>query len=1169
MRLKSIKLSGFKSFVDPTKVDFPKAKTAVVGPNGCGKSNIIDAVRWVLGESSAKYLRGESMADVIFNGSSKRPPLAQASIELHFDNSDGRLGGQYASYNEIVVRRQVTRDGQSNYYLNGARCRRKDIMDVFLGTGLGPRSYAIIEQGTISYIVGAKPEELRVFIEEAAGISKYKERRKETGNRIEQVRDNLNRLQDIRDELQKQLSHLDRQAKSAERYKVLKAEERLRKAELHVIRGQQLMRELGINQQKIAEQQDLLTQKQTDLVQTELQHDQAKIKLEEAQQQFAKAQEFVYQLDSALKQCEQSLQHAKQREQQLQQDLVLNEQQQNQLSEHKERDQQRISELTALLAQLQPELLAQKETVQQLNLQSQQADEQYREWQNAWQQLQEKISTASQSAQLEQSHMQHAEQNIAQQQKRRQQLAEEQAKLTEQLQNQSIVELEKTLQEAAATRDEAEQQLQKARSAIEEKRQQVESINNELNDARQSLQKLQGQISALETLQSNSLGQSQKELQDWLSQQGLQNAPKLATKITVEPAYEKALEAFLGECLQAWCVDDWTCVADIHLPADAKANLTLISTQDISTSSLSEDGALLASKVKGPKALQQLLAKVYVSEDLPSAQKLLSSLPIDALVVTQSGIILGQGWLKLIGKQQPQAGVLQRQRELQNLQAEFAEQKSNIENLTAKLQNAREGLQTSEEFQRQANQQWQETQQKYHQHHTQLQVQRSRQQQLDQRYQQLTQELTEIAQAEKKLTEDYQKFREVWQKALQDLEALQAERDILSSSQQSIREQNDQQRQLLRQEEAKLQQLNIQEKTSLTEQHALSQQQIRLEEQLQQLVQRKQELNQALQEATDPTGSWMAEREELVTKRHQADESLRLCQQQVAEDQHNNTQLEQTRRQLEQTLQQLRDALSELKLAHENVQTRLQALQEQLVEQEMQWDDIVAQLAPEANEAAWQEIVQDLARKIERLGAINLAAIEEFQTQSERKDFLDRQHLDLTTALETLEDAIRTIDRETKTRFQETFDTINTSFQKFFPQVFGGGKANLEFTGDDLLTTGVAVFAQPPGKRNSTIHLLSGGEKALTAVALVFAIFELNPAPFCMLDEVDAPLDDANVGRFCQLVDAMSEKTQFIMVTHNKVAMEIADHLIGVTMHEPGVSRLVSVDIDQAAALAA
>lgn len=1168
MRLKSIKLAGFKSFVDPTTVLLPTNLSAVVGPNGCGKSNVIDAVRWVMGESSAKYLRGESITDVIFNGSTGRQPIGQASVELIFDNSDASLGGEYAQYAEISIKRLVTRDAQSNYYLNNTRCRRRDIVDIFLGTGLGPRSYAIIEQGTISRLIEAKPDELRVYLEEAAGISKYKERRRETELRIGHTRDNLARLTDLRDELGKQLDHLQRQAQTAEKYKILKEEERLLKGQLITLRWDGLSTQLGEQIRFIRENELRLEALQTEQRSIDTEIEQKRHEQSEFQEAFNEVQSRFYQLGAEIARLEQSLQHLRERRKQLENDLTQAETALAELNEHLTQEQRQILTQQNYLTELSPQLEEAQVAANAAQQTLSQSEQALQQWQKQWDEFTRQSSEVSQTASVQQTRIQHLEQRLQATQQRLSRLVEEQGQLSTQQNEEQVAKLQSQIADVNAKLQEQQAKLQETLEQIKQQRQTNQQRQVQLDQARNQVQTLRGRKASLEALQQAALGQRNNSVVEWLKQNELSENARLAQTLKVSEGWERAVETVLGMYLEAVCVKDITSITHL-LSSLTKGTLTCFNTDYKSANTLSrQDRLSLADKVNADASLQTLLGSVYVVENLEEAIALTSSLSAHESVITPEGIWFGPNWLRVSRDKDERAGVLQRERELSDLEQQISQAVASVEQLQVQLQTDVSQLQHFEEERERLQKSQGELARQQSDLTAQARIEQSKIDQAKQRHLRLTQEHQELQQQQEADQAQLQQTRDVWQQAMQQMDRFADQRETLAGEKEGLQQNLLNARQQMQSTQAAMHELNVALRTTKVQLESLQQGEQRNQQQFTQLQQRCETLKQAYADTTQPIAEAEQQLELLLTQRVAVEADFTAQRQELSTYEHALQTLEKNRQICEQNLQAVRSQLEQYRLDQQTWQVKQQNFQEQVNELGFVLEEVKQAMPDEANESEWEQQLQKTTQRIDRLGAINLAAIEEFSQQSERKNYLDAQDADLNQALATLEDAIRKIDRETRTRFKETYDKVNGSFQDLFPRIFGGGSATLELTGEDLLETGMAVMARPPGKRNSTIHLLSGGEKALTAIALVFSIFQLNPAPFCMLDEVDAPLDDANIGRFCTLVKEMSEKVQFVFISHNKLAMEMANQLIGVTMHEPGVSRLVSVDIAEAMAMA-
>lgn len=1161
MRLKCIRLAGFKSFVDPTTVSFPSNMTAVVGPNGCGKSNIIDAVRWVLGESSAKNLRGEAMTDVIFNGSNTRKPVSQASIELVFDNSAGTLPGEYASYAEISIRRTVTRESQSTYYLNGTKCRRRDITDIFLGTGLGPRSYAIIEQGMISRLIEARPDDLRIFIEEAAGISKYKERRRETESRIRRTQDNLARLSDLRDELGRQIERLHRQAQAAERYQNLQQQLEQYKSQLTAMRWQALAQQGEQLEQLLASQENHLQEHISAQYQADAQTEQLRDQQHELNETFNKIQARFYALGADIARTEQSIQHGQQRLRQLHDDLRDAQRQQQETQAHLAQDQGLLKELTEQQNLLEESYAAACEQDEINQAAFVQAEEQLQEWQEQWQRFNTISSAPKQQAEVERLRIQQLRTNIQQLQQRISNLSNEQEQLVASVAKQTAAELQEQLAMFEEQLAEVALQQEISNEQQHHQRQRIKELQQKRHEQQTQLQRCQGQLSALQALQQDAV-QSTDELQDWLSEQQLSQAPRLADVLRVESGWERAVESVLGEDVHALCVAQWP--SDFAKLDNAHVRMLKQSSADSEVNPHTLLTKVLSSEVD----LSAWLAKVHCAENLDQAWTMLDSLAADASVVTRDGFWLSSHFLRVQLGQDNQQGVLQRAQQLEQLAEHEHMLVQQLEQNTHALEGAQNQLAELEQSAQGLRQQEQCNSTQLSEKKSQLAAIQARAEQLEKRQQQIAEQLQELHEQQ---AIDHERLAEselLLEQAEQAVADAQGQAQRLQQQQADKRHAYEQARNQAQTSQQQAQQLKLQLSTVITQKHSTEQALERLRVQIERVNQRQEQLGLDLEEGESPIEELRAKLEEQLQQRFAVDEELRGARMAVEETEQQLRQLEKQRHQAQQQAEQVRNEAEKLRLNKLSLEVQQQALSEQLATTGLTVHEVLLGLPSDAAIERWQATTEQLNEQSQRLGAINLAAIEEYRQQSERKNYLDTQNEDLEEALSTLENVIRKIDRETRQRFKETFDKINIGLQDLFPKVFGGGMASLELTGEDLLDTGVAIMARPPGKKNSTIHLLSGGEKALTALALVFAIFQLNPAPFCMLDEVDAPLDDANVGRYARLVKEMSDKVQFIYITHNKIAMEMAHQLLGVTMQEPGCSRMVAVDLAEAAALA-
>ncbi|MEZ2745437.1 chromosome segregation protein SMC [Halopseudomonas bauzanensis] len=1165
MRLKCIKLAGFKSFVDPTTVFFPTNMGAVVGPNGCGKSNIIDAVRWVMGESSAKNLRGESMTDVIFNGSNSRKPVGQASIELVFDNSDGTLQGEYAGYNEISIRRKVTREAQNQYFLNGTKCRRRDITDIFLGTGLGPRSYSIIEQGMISKLIEAKPDELRLFIEEAAGISKYKERRRETENRIRRTHENLARLTDLREELERQLSHLHRQAQAAEKYRTFKADERQLKAQLQALRwqsldGQTLEREQQVRSLEVALEGIIAEQRNADS-EIEKQRD----RHSELNESFNQAQARYYSIGADISRIEQVLQFNRDRQRQVRDDLEQAEQAWQEAQSHLTQDQALLGDLRSELERTAPELELAVAADEDGAARMVEAEAAMQGWQTAWDEFNQQASAPQQQAEVQQSRIRHLEQSVERFGERIQRLEEERAGLSVGSLDDELDALNEQLAELDMRGEGDQLALADLTETLQQEREVLTALVQEQDVRRGEYQRQGGRLASLEALQQAALDQG-VGVQRWLQEQGLDSAAVLASQLRVEPGWERAVETVLGADLHAVSLPS---LDALHAEIDCfeQGDLRLMDHAAPLDAGVAAAESLLE-KVDSALNLAPWLAGIRAAADLQEALALRASLASHESVVTPAGHWLGPNWLRFQRGDDQGAGVLARQQEMETLQATLEQQQALLDANEERVAELRERIRQLELRRDRLQQGLAQLGREQGELKAQRSARQVRLEQVTARRERILADLQDIQAQRTEELEELGEARMVLQEALDRMADDTGQREMLLQQREQYRGLLEQARQQSRTERDRSHQLALRAQSLRAQLESTAQGLERLQVQAERLAERREQLQMSLEEAQGPEEDQRIELEALLERRLQAEQELGVARQALELVDQQMREQERRRQQAEQQAQLLRGQLDEQRLLARDMQTRRQGLQEQLLEAGYDLQGVIATLPEGASEAEWEQQLARLEAQIQRLGAINLAAIEEYELQSQRKSYLDAQNADLEEALDTLEQVIRKIDRETRSRFKETFDKVNAGLQNLFPKVFGGGNAWLELTGDDLLDTGVTIMARPPGKKNSTIHLLSGGEKALTAIALVFSIFQLNPAPFCMLDEVDAPLDDANVGRYARMVKEMSSRVQFIYITHNKIAMEMADQLMGVTMHEPGCSRLVTVNVEEAAALA-
>lgn len=1167
MQLSKMKISGFKSFVDATTIDLPSNLIAVVGPNGCGKSNIIDAATWVMGENSPKYLRGESLTDVIFNGSNGRKPVGQASVELIFDNNAGMIGGEYAKFAEISVKRTINRDSDSTYYLNGVRCRKRDIVDIFLGTGLGPRSYSIIGQNMITRVIEAKPDDLRTYIEEAAGISKYKERRRETELRINHTKENLARVMDLCVELDKQLSHLKHQANVAEKFKVLKQQERVLRAELYGIQWRQYDARLVDFTLQIQREETALEGRLSELSGTDRSIEELRHEQRVAQDAFQEVQRRYYAVGNEITRIEQDILHHQERKTQWENDLTQTEHDYKQAKEQIDEAEEQSRELAHEIQSVEPQLSSVDRESDSSRNELNNAEHAMHEWQTRWDEFNEANAKTAQTAQVEKTRIQHLEQSCASLQHRQDQLQQDQNRFNLNDLTNEIEELSKKSYEFSEQLETKNKLLIGVREELDTQRNVQQESNSRLDHVRSELQRLRGQQASLEALQQTALGQRDNAIAPWAVKHKLNDKPRLAQHIEVEAGWEFAVEKVLGFCLQAICVDDLKDVT-AHIEDLKSGNLCVFAAApQANPAAKSAKHKSLQSMIKTTLPIDSLIAGIYVADTLEQALALCDSLEDNESIVTRDGVWLNRSWLKILREKDPAAGVFQREQELKKLTSQIAELQKTQDELEKHINERREKLKELEQEREQLQQSYNQLQAQSAQVNAHEKAKRERLTELKMQLERFVREqqdcVTQLSQAQTSLAE----AKDTWQQAMSNLEQQAVLRDALAKERDETRTQLNTTREVASQKKERKHELQLRLETAKSQKASLMQSITRMQTQLAQLNERKITLQGEL--SSMPNMEGLKKTLSKTLDRHVSIEAeLNTARNAVESLEQEFRNLETARQAIERDLNKVRSKLETLRVEMQGLKIKAETVAEQIKETEFTLEDILRDMPQEISVEEWQDKLDQVVQRINRLGPINLVAIEEYATCSERKQYLDKQMEDLNGGLATLEDAIAKIDRETRARFKETFDKVNNRFQELFPTIFGGGKAYLELNSDDLLTAGITMMACPPGKRNSSIYLLSGGEKSLTAIALIFSIFHLNPAPFCMLDEVDAALDDANVVRFTNLVRAMADKTQFIFISHNKISIEMGEHLIGVTMNEPGVSRLVSVDIAKAIDLA-
>jgi len=1168
VRLSSIKLAGFKSFVDPTNFHVPGQLVGIVGPNGCGKSNIIDAVRWVLGESRAAELRGESMQDVIFNGSTQRKPAGRASVELVFDNAEGRAAGQWSQYAEVAVKRVLSRDGTSSYFINNQAVRRRDIQDIFLGTGLGPRAYAIIGQGMISRIIEAKPDDMRIFLEEAAGVSKYKERRRETENRLSDTRENLTRVEDILRELGTNLEKLEGQAEVAQRFQTLQAEGEEKQHLLWLLRKREAQAEQERYQRAIEQAQIDLEAQTAQLRHIEAELETMRVAHYASSDAMHAAQGALYEANSEVSRLEAEIRYVVESRNRIQQQIATLTTQQEQWHTQGEQAQEDLAAAEEELA------MAEERAAQAAEDVARKADElpameaQWRDAQTALNDQRAAILQSEQALKLEAAHQRNADQALLQLEQRRERLTQESSGLDKP----DDVQLE-TLRAELAEQEEA---LAEAQAALEDAETQVPQLDEARRAAQDRVQSeaaaiasLEARLAALKQLQENV--QTDGKVQPWLAKHGLSELPRFWKKLQIEQGWEPALEAVLREKLGALEVSnlDWIKAFAADAPP---AKLAFYAPPPAARPVEAPAGlrplmALVQVTEPGMRAvLQDWLADVYIADDMQAALAARQTLPEGGTFVVQAGHLIGRSSVQLYAPDSEQAGMLARAQEIENLHKQVRAQMLLADEAKSAAVRADAAYSQASQNLTQVRARAEQATRRVHV----LQMDVLKLSQAMERYNarsgQIDSELDEIrAQIEEQraIRAESEATFEQHDAALADMQArfedsqqaFEALEVRLSDARNALR---DQERGA---QEAHFAERNLQNRIAELKRNIQV-----ASDQAQQIVLTLENARAELETINEQTAHTGLQ--EALERRAEKEEKLGLARMELDALTAQLRAHDEQRLTAERAQQPLRDRITELQLKEQAARLNQEQFTEQLTAANVDEAALAERLTGDLKPSYLQGEVTRINNAINALGPVNMAALDELAAARERKGFLDAQSADLTDAITTLEDAIRKIDQETRALLQGTFDQVNYHFGELFPTLFGGGQAKLMMTGEEILDAGVQVMAQPPGKKNSTIHLLSGGEKALTAIALVFAMFQLNPAPFCLLDEVDAPLDDANTERYANMVKRMSDKTQFVFISHNKIAMEMAQQLIGVTMQEQGVSRIVAVDMDAALTMA-
>ena len=1169
MRLTHINLAGFKSFVDPTQIPVPGQLVGIVGPNGCGKSNIIDAVRWVLGESSAKQLRGETMQDVLFNGSGNRKPMGRCSVELIFDNSLGKATGQWSTYAEISVKRVLLREGDSTYYINNLPVRRRDVTDIFLGTGLGARAYAIIEQGMISRIIEAKPEDLRVFLEEAAGVSKYRERRRETELRLRDTRENLVRVEDIRQELTKQIEHLQSQAAVASNYHSLQNELATLQGLLWFTRKKEAIAARGRHNRDIERCVNDLESETARLRETENQLETLRTDHYTAGDALHEAQGALYEANSEVARIEQQINHIRENRQRIEHHLetLISQKNNQQIELHQFADSK---EQTLMEQQgIDDRIIEASARLEDQSQKLPQAEQLYRQSDEKRRQLQLSLSQIERQHQVEQTKMGHSSALIEQLTQRKTRLLDELAVLP-QLQLSELDALQEQFEQLTAQIEESRGHLEQREQELPILEQQVREHTSALNQSTQKQAAIEARLSVLSQLQANLAKGA--ELSDWQASRGLDQFPRVWQSLQITPGWETALEAILRQRLNALTVETYS-NQTAWLEQSPPGKMTLVALAENGPTDLAQLSDVIPGltplithlsyrEARLESIMKEWLRGVYAVSDIRAALPLCAGLPAGSLLVTVEGHILDAQSLSFHAPDTELQGVLTRQREIESIEEQLQLEENVILEARETLAQAQAQIEDCRGYIQETRNQMAQQQNSAHQ--IQLSVLRLTEQneRTQERQTQIARALEEIAAQWDSESHNRQAAQELLDKLAEELLMLNDAVDESKSESESAEHHLQIEREALDTARQQHQEVQYQQKTIANKLSTIESSLERLDQSIAS-IQASIELAHKDLEGFDET-PWDEQLQSMLETRVAREQVLGEARDQLEGLETRLRALEQDRLTFEQKLDPLRERIAELRLKEQEARLNEEQYTQQLFEANANEEELAALLEKGTRSNALQSEINRINQAITALGAVNLAALEELTAAQERSTYLEDQSRDLSEAMATLEDAIKRIDRETRDRLQLTFDEVNRHFSEMFPALFGGGQAKLTLTGEEILDCGLHVMAQPPGKKNSTIHLLSGGEKALTALSLIFSIFMLNPAPFCLLDEVDAPLDDQNTERFCELVKKMSIKSQFLFISHNKITMEMANQLLGITMQEAGISRVVAVDIEEA-----
>ena len=1161
MKLEKIKLVGFKSFPDQVTIDIVSNMTAIVGPNGCGKSNIVDAVNWALGHD-AREVRAAYADDVIFNGTSERKALGLASIELLFDNADNTAGGKYASYNQISIRRSVDRSRESKYYINNTRCRRRDIHDVFADTGLGAHGYAIIEQGMISRLIEAKPDEMRLYIEEVAGISKYRERKRDAEVRMRHTRENLARVRDISEELDKQLRKLKRQAKDAERFKGLKETQHKLSVQVLALEYKQHEKQRLHHEKQLSELRLKRESNQTELTALETQTQELRLSQDEWNEKLNQTREQFYALNAEIAGIEQDIENRRKSAEQLSEEQDAIEQAIRKIDARDQAQQQRQSDLRQKLREAEQAIATANDKMATYRQQLETGEQKQTQLRIEWDSHHSSGKEALDNVEVYRVKIDYCVKELASIQNHKLEINQRMAAVEPNTAKGKLAQQQQELQTLEQSFADHGQQIQEH---IREAAQLQSQIDNSLEDSHEAgiqVQDLRGRLASLEALQEEEAKQTPGEVHDWLQKHNLYQARKIADYLEVDEGWEEVVEHVLGYMLSGIEVD----ALDSYIEDSAtiqSGRLTIIESatppDDIPQNSL-------ARKIKNSAAIKALLAHIYIVDNVQQAMQQRSRLAEHESLITADGLWLDKHCLHLY-RNYAQDGALTRRKEIERLQTEIADAEAKVAAAQAQTTSLRGRLQDCEEAREHKRVALSKVMNEISDVKLQIQQTEIKIKQEDDLIRDLNNELTRLTEGES----DMQKQHDALQKDYEQAESTASGHDSSSSALEQQRVESEEAvaatRSLIAEQQQKLHEIEIEQHSATTELKGLDEAIEQSRQQHADLMQRRAAMQEASQSSREPIAQRQAEIQSSINKRQGIEDTIAECNTQLKDNQSKIHELEEQHKSLNEAKEDLQTQQEQLHGSHQAEVARCDDLRQKLSESDFVFGQSDDAEEPQDAEQARAEL-QKVEQKIGRMGSINLIAIEEFEELNERKTYLDSQNQDLVSALETLQQAISKIDRESKEKFKRTFEQINDKLGFLFKRLFNGGYARLELVEQNWLEGGVSIMVYPPGKKLSSIRLLSGGEKALAALAVVFAIFELRPAPFCILDEVDAPLDENNILNFCELISDMSNRVQFMVITHSRLTMERVTSLIGVTMAEPGVSRLVSVNVEEAVQIA-